>query len=114
MNTKKRFAVSLGLLQILLVIIVYITVDRFIIPVAAQPTLEDPAAIAGLAIGVALTLGLTSIGAGLALKTVATAAISAITEREGAFGKVLVFVAFSESLAIFGFIVGIMLLQKIP
>ncbi|MBN1800665.1 MAG: V-type ATP synthase subunit K [Candidatus Lokiarchaeota archaeon] len=114
MNTKRKFGISILLLQILLVVLVYLTVDKFITPVAAQTTQTDSGTSMALAISAGLSIGLSAIGSGLALKTVATAAVSAITEREGAFGKILVLVALAETLAIYGLIVSILLWTKIP
>jgi V/A-type H+-transporting ATPase subunit K len=49
-----------------------------------------------------------------AIKTVGTAAVSALTEREGSFGQLLVIVALAEALAVYGLIVAILIWTKIP
>ena len=54
------------------------------------------------------------IAAGWVIRTVGTAAISALTEREEAFGKLVVIVALGEAIAIYGLIVGLLLVFKIP
>ncbi|MFX1383232.1 MAG: ATP synthase subunit C [Promethearchaeota archaeon] len=98
----------------MLVIIAYLSINGLIPFAAAQDPNADALSSGIIAIAASIAVGLSVLGAGLALKTVATAAISAITEREGSFGQILVLVALAEALAIYGVVVGILLLQKIP
>jgi len=44
-----------------------------------------------IAIGAGLAIGLSAIAAGLAEKSIGTAAIGALAEKEGLFGKALLF-----------------------
>lgn len=67
-----------------------------------------------LAIGSALAVGLSVLGAGIAIKTTGTAAISVLTEQPEAFFKAFLVVALGEALAIYGLIVAILLWMKIP
>ncbi len=113
-NNKKKFALWLGLTQVLLVLVVYLTLSSLIPFAVAQTTNFDTGTSMMLALSAAIAVGMSVIGAGLALKTVGTAAISAITEREGSFGQILVLVVLAEALAIYGFIVGVLLWLKIP
>ena len=113
-NRKKKFVLWLGLIQVLLAIVAYLSISSLIPFAAAQTDGVDAAAAGMLGIGAALAVGFSVIGAGLALKTVGTAAISALTEREGSFGQILVLVALAEALAIYGLIVGVLLWTKIP
>jgi len=112
-NRKKKFFLWLGLIQVLLALVVSLSMNGLIPFVAAQS--DSTASYAGyLAIGAALAVGLGAIGGGIAIKTVGTAAISAMTEREGSFGQILVLVVFAETLAVYGFIIGILLWSKLP
>ncbi len=74
---------------------------------------------AGLATGLALVgaglaIGLAAIGAGIALSAGAPAAIGAVAENPKAFGKSIIFVALGEAVAIYGFIIAILMVIKIP
>ena len=76
---------------------------------------EGAAASAGLAdglryVGAALAVGLSGIGGGLAVASSASAALGAISENEGAFGKALIFVGLAEGVALYGLIVALLLL----
>lgn len=65
-------------------------------------------------IGAALSIGLSCIGAGIALAGSSPAAIGAIAEDPKAFGKAMIFVVLGESVAIYGLIISIMILLRIP
>ena len=62
----------------------------------------------------ALATGIGSIGAGIAVAAAAPAAIGALAENENNFGKAMIFVGLGEGLAIFGLLVSILILQKVP
>ena len=113
-NRKKKFVLWLGLIQVLLAVVAFLSINSLIPFAAAQGETSDPVASGLLGIAAALAVGFSVVGAGLALKTVGTAAISALTEREGSFGQILVLVALAEALAIYGLIVGVLLWTKIP
>ncbi|MCL2497890.1 MAG: ATP synthase subunit C [Symbiobacteriaceae bacterium] len=65
-------------------------------------------------IAAALATGIGSIGAGIAVAAAAPAAIGALAEDSSTFGKAMIFVGLGEGLAIFGLLVSILILQKIP
>ena len=67
-----------------------------------------------LGVGAGLAIGLSALGGGMTIKTVGTAVISAMLEREESFGKAFIVVALGEALAIYGLIVAILLWTKIP
>lgn len=68
----------------------------------------------GLAMmAIAIADGIASIGGAVAVATAAPAAIGATGENPQVFGKALVFVALGEGIAIFGLLIGILMLQKI-
>jgi len=64
-------------------------------------------------LGAALTTGLGSIGAGIAVAAAAPAAIGAFSENEKNFGKSLIFVALGEGVAIYGLLISILIINKL-
>ena len=79
---------------------------------------NDAAAVAGStdwtkAIGylaAALAVGISGIASGIAVSNSACAAIGALTENEGSFGKSIVFVGMAEGIAIYGLLIAIVIL----
>ncbi len=67
----------------------------------------------GIAIGAALVVGLAAFGAGLAISSTGSAAISALAERPETFFRSFLVVALAEALAIYGLIMGILLWLKL-
>lgn len=72
---------------------------------AAQPASDGMKYLAA-----ALSTGLGSIGAGIAVGAGAPAAIGAISENDKAFSKALIFVALGEGVAIYGLLISILIL----
>ncbi len=64
-------------------------------------------------IAAAIVTSLTGIGGGIAIASAAPAAIAATSEDPKAFGKALIFVALGESIVLFGFVVSILILNKV-
>jgi len=119
MNGKQKFFLLLVLFQVLLFMIVFFSVNGIIIMVAAQGTdntldyYKSPTpGMLGIAAGIAI--GLSVLGSGIAIKTVGTSAISALTERDEAFFKAFLVVALAEALAVYGLIIAVLLWTKIP
>ncbi len=88
---------------------------------AAAATAVETAADngAGMATGLgflaaALSIGLAAIGAGIALSAGAPAAIGAVSEDPKSFGKSMIFVVLGEAVAIYGLIIAILIILKIP
>ena len=81
-------------------------------------TTKSTAAVAGStdwtkAIGylaAALAVGISGIASGIAVSNSACAAIGALTENEGSFGKSIVFVGMAEGIAIYGLLIAIVIL----
>jgi len=63
------------------------------------------------ALAIAIVVGLACIAAGYAVAHVASAAIGIISEKPEMFGRTLVFVGLAEGIAIYGLIIGIMLMS---
>ncbi|NLE45261.1 MAG: H+transporting two-sector ATPase C subunit [Chloroflexi bacterium] len=74
----------------------------------AQEAVRDT--YASLAAGMATGLG--SIGAGYAVGTSASAAIGVVAEKPEVFGRVLIFVGLAEGIAIYGLLIGFMILGR--
>ena len=64
-------------------------------------------------IAAALSTGLATIGAGIAVAISSSAALGAISEDSGLLGKTLIFVGLAEGIAIYGLIVSILILGRI-
>ena len=114
MRGKTKFYILLFSWQVVLILTVISSVN--IITAFALPTQEtsgiDVASI--LAISSALSIGLSVLGAAIAIKTTGTAAISVLAERPEAFFKAFLVVALGEALSVYGLIIGILLWTKIP
>ena len=118
LNGKQKFYLLLGIYQIFLILVVFFSVNGLItFTVAQTPTTLDyyQSTTAGLlGIASAIAVGTAVLGSGMALKTMGTSAIAALTEREEYFFKAFLVVALGEALAIYGLIIGILLWTKIP
>lgn len=82
---------------------------------AAQSSSGDGAGFAkgmGL-LAAAIVTSLAGIGGGIAIASGAPAAIAANAENPKTFGKSIIFVALGESIILFGFVVSILILQKV-
>lgn len=67
----------------------------------------------GLAfIAAAISIGLATIGAGIAVAMVGSAAMGAICEKPDLLGKAIIFIGLAEGLVIYGLIISIMILFK--
>jgi len=88
---------------------------------AASALAETPAIVIagdsnrtiGLAIAAGITMGLSVIGSGLAVGRIGAAAMGAAAEKPELLTRSLLFVALAEGLAVLGFAIAIMLVQKI-
>jgi F0F1-type ATP synthase membrane subunit c/vacuolar-type H+-ATPase subunit K len=116
MNGKKKFYLLLGLFQILLIFIVFFSVNGIVTFVAAQGSFEyfNTPTTTVLAISAAVAVAASVLGSAWAIKTVGTAAISSLSEREESFFKAFLVVALAEALAVYGLIIAILLWTKIP
>jgi len=114
---KTKFIISLVVLQIILVALAIIIINSLVGLGQAQSdtgTAFDTVTSWILGLSAAASIVGSSLAAGMVIKTVGTAAISALTENEGVFFKAFLVVAFGETLAIYGLIVSILLWLRIP
>ncbi|MFW9821681.1 MAG: ATP synthase subunit C [Candidatus Thorarchaeota archaeon] len=119
MNGKKKFYLLLGIFQVALIFIVLFSVDGLITFTSAQIPASNfdyynSITAASLAIAASISIAAAVLGSAIALKTVGTAAISSLSEREETFFKAFLVVALCEALAIYGLIIAILLWTKIP
>lgn len=69
----------------------------------------------GLAlIGIGIPTALATIGAGIAVGPVGASSLAVISERPEMFGRSLIYLGLAEGIAIYGLVVTILLLGKIP
>ena len=68
----------------------------------------------GVVLGAALAAGFGFLGAGYAVARVGAAALGAASERPELLARSIVLVALGEGIAIFGFVVALMLIMKLP
>lgn len=78
----------------------------------AQTTAADNSKGLGL-LAAAISTGLAGIGGGIAVAAGAPAAIAATSEDPKAFGKALIFVALGESIALYGVVISILIMNNI-
>ena len=67
----------------------------------------------GLGFAAALTMGICVLGAGYAVGRIGSAAMGAAAEKPELLTRSLLFVALAEGLAVLGFAIAMMLVQKI-
>jgi V/A-type H+-transporting ATPase subunit K len=67
----------------------------------------------GLALAAAVAVGLSILGAGYAVAKIGSAALGAAVEKPELLTRSILFVALAEGLAVLGFAIAMMLLQKI-
>lgn len=81
---------------------------------AAAPEAGAPANIppdrGTIALAIAIVVGAACIGAGIAVGRVGSAALGAASERPEMLGRSLILVGLAEGIAIYGLIIGILLL----
>lgn len=93
-------------------------VDLAAAPVATSETVEpeEKASTSSNGLGLlaaGLVTGLAGIGGGIAVAAGAPAAIAATSEDPKSFGKSLIFVALGESIALYGVVISILILNKV-
>ena len=84
--------------------------------ITAQQTAEEAPATSSNGLGLlaaGLVTGLAGIGGGIAVAAGAPAAIAATSEDPKSFGKSLIFVALGESIALYGVVISILILNKV-
>ena len=80
---------------------------------AAGATALSAEAIQWGFVAAALATGLSSLGAGIAVASVGSAAIGALAEKPELLGRALIMVGLAEGIAIYGLIISILILNRI-
>ena len=62
-------------------------------------------------IAAALSTGMSTIGAGIAVASSASAALGALSEDSSVMGKALIFVALAEGVALYGLLISFIILN---
>jgi V/A-type H+-transporting ATPase subunit K len=81
-------------------------------PAGAAAALPEGAIQWGF-LAAALATGLSSLGAGIAVASVGSAAIGAIAEKPELLGRTLIMVGLAEGIAIYGLIISILIFNRI-
>lgn len=114
--TKARFALTLTLVAAALSVgataLLLWAVPAFAqAPAAATPLTGE--AIGWGFVSAALATGLSSLGAGIAVGKLGTAAVGALAEKPELLGRLLIFVGLAEGIAIYGLIISILILNRL-
>ena len=80
---------------------------------AAQPPPAEGLISGWGLVAAALATGMSSLGAGIAVAKVGTAAVAALAEKPELFGRLLIFVGLAEGIAIYGLIISILILNRL-
>lgn len=121
-NVKKPLKVNLAVFAVLAVLISVLCINAFAdngetasSPEAAATETEQTATDSSKGLGLlaaGLVTGLAGIGGGIAVAAGAPAAIAATAENPKSFGKSIIFVALGESIALYGVVISILILNK--
>jgi V/A-type H+-transporting ATPase subunit K len=105
----KTFNIIVGLMA-LGVVIAWLASPSSVL--AAGAVLQEAATDPYARLAAALSTGLASIGAGIAVSGTGAAAVGAIAEKPEAFGRSLIFVGLAEGIAIYGLIISFLVLPR--
>ncbi|ADZ83087.1 MULTISPECIES: ATP synthase subunit C [Cellulosilyticum] len=114
-NLRTQLLTSIGLFSAMVVAFVVVGADQVVLAATAETA--NTAAATGLSLGdgfkylaAALSTGLATIGTGVAVGSVGSSAIGAVSEDPTILGKTLIFVGMAEGIAIYGMIISILIL----
>lgn len=114
-NFKKLIVAALGFLVVVSLFTVVLNIG---VGVALGQTPQtapevNPDIVKWGFLAAAIAVGLGSIGAGIAVSSVGSAAMGAMAERPEMAARALIFVGLAEGIAIYGLIIAIMILGKL-
>lgn len=111
-NAKKLIGMNVTALLGVIIVATIVVLMGGISASAAENTQAAAASAEGLKyIAAALAVGISAIGSGIAVASSGAAALGALSEDPGIFGKAFVFVGLAEGIAIYGLIVSILILN---
>ena len=118
MSVKKSLGMNMAVFGVLMAVGCIMAVTAFAADggAAAMTAAERAASNQSMGLGLlaaALVTGLAGIGGGIAVAAGAPAAIAAASEDPKSFGKSLIFVALGESIALYGVVISILILNKL-
>ncbi|MCD6475954.1 MAG: hypothetical protein J7K85_06770 [Anaerolineaceae bacterium] len=103
------FNIIIGLMAAGVGILWLVTPTPVFASVVGQQTVSsDPYA----ALAAAISTGMATIGAGMAVSATGAAAVGAVAEKPESFGRSLIFVGLAEGIAIYGLIISFMVLNR--
>ncbi|HHW47857.1 MAG TPA: ATPase [Clostridiaceae bacterium] len=111
-NAKKILGINIISIFSLLIIATVLIISGNVYAEPAENQASE--AVNGLGLlAAALSTGLSTIGAGIAVAISSSAALGAISEDSSLLGKTLIFVGLAEGIAIYGLIVSILILGRL-
>lgn len=113
---KKLIGMALGGLVVMSLFTVVLSVGAGIAlgqEREAAPNEVNPDIVKWGFLAAAVAVGLGSIGAGIAVSSVGSAAMGAMAERPEMAARALIFVGLAEGIAIYGLIIAIMILGRL-
>ena len=124
-SPKKALRFNIGVFAALICAVALTSVSVFAAPEGegADEAVSEEAAVEETAendmskgmglLAAGIVTGLAGIGGGIAVAAGAPAAIAATSEDPKSFGKSIIFVALGESIALYGVVIAILILQKV-
>lgn len=111
MKTKRWFPPMAGVLFSMMLATMASAAD--VGTAAAVPDAGPAWRAVGFGVAAAVAVGLSILGAGYAVGRIGSAAVGALVEKPELLPRTILFIALAEGLAVLGFAVAMMLLQKI-
>ena len=122
-SVKRPLKINLAVFAVLAVLISVLCINAFadnettaataeVQTEQTEQTASDSSKGLGL-LAAGIVTGLAGIGGGIAVAAGAPAAIAATAENPKSFGKSIIFVALGESIALYGVVISILILNKI-
>ncbi|MEG1633636.1 MAG: ATP synthase subunit C [Oscillospiraceae bacterium] len=113
-DVKHSLYANLGLFFVTLAVSAFVFLGQGAAAVSDGSMLSSDGFARGMGyLSAALAVGISGIASGKAVSTSASAAIGALTENEGTFGKALVFVGMAEGIALYGMLVAFIIVTKL-
>lgn len=106
---KRRIAIALAA-----PLLPFLVLPLFAAPPDAAAAPVSPDLVKWGFLSAALVTGLAAIGAAIAVAVVGSAAMGAVAEKPETAGRALIFVGLAEGIAIYGLIIAIMILGRLP
>lgn len=106
---KKTLIFNLSAFALMMLVSLIIPVGGFVSAATTGGSMDTGIAY----LSAALATGISGIAGGIAVSNGSSAAIGAISEDPKVFGKSLLFVGLGEGVALYGFVIGLMIVTKL-